>query len=260
MKLIACLCWYNESPSWLSACVASLARIGVDHVVAVDGAYSTFPDGRPRSNFAEAQAILMAADAVGIGCTLVQPQTLWYGGEPEKRTAMFRAASSLGTIGEDWLFCIDADEAITKGTERVKEQLAGTDAIVAYGIIEQWWDDVQVDETRAEIARHFPHPTVFGEKQTRFFRIIENLRCDTTHYTYVGEWDGESYTLRGDSAGKELGYKQAEIFTPDTRVVLEHRDPLRDKTRKLDKAAYYEKRDRMGLEDWQRVAASRASA
>ena len=37
MNLHAILCWWDESPTWLAATVASLATIGVDHVIAVDG-------------------------------------------------------------------------------------------------------------------------------------------------------------------------------------------------------------------------------
>jgi len=242
------LCWYNEPPSWLAATVSSLARIGVDHVVAMDGAYLLFPDGRPRSNLAEAQAILMAADAVGIGATVYQPETLWYGGEPEKRTELFKIASAHGTPGEDWLFVIDADEVITKDCPTIKDELAGTDALVAHGRIEQWWDDHQANPDTARIARMMPHPTVFGHLQSRFFRIIENMRCDTTHFTYVGEWEGVSWTLRGDKAGRVLGYTQADAFTPDRLVNIEHRDPLRDLTRATLKKDYYEKRDEMGIE------------
>src|SRR6266498_1360247 len=57
LKIIAILSWFDESPSWLSACVASLARAGCSHLVAVDGAYRLYPDGRPHSGIAQQDAI-----------------------------------------------------------------------------------------------------------------------------------------------------------------------------------------------------------
>lgn len=247
MKLVGVLCWYNESPSWLAACVASLGKIGVDHVVALDGAYALFPEGRAKSNLLEVEAIYMGADAAGIGVTVEQPATVWYGNEPEKRSRLFQLATSMCTT-DDWLVAIDADEIITHGTPRIKDELEASSALAVNGWIEQWWDDVQGEAKRAEVARMFPHPAIFGHLQTRFFRALPSLRCDTTHFTYVAEHEGVSYSLRLDKAGRDMGYKDAPVLTPDSRVVFEHRDPLRDAARKLAKSEYYAKRNELGVE------------
>lgn len=248
MKLVALLSWYNESPHWLSTCVASLSKIGVDHVVALDGAYALFPNGRARSDLAEVEAIHMAADAISIGCTIEQPRTVWYGNEQEKRTRLFELGASLCTPGEDWFFVLDADEVVNTGSERVRDQLEATTAHAAQANLEQWWGDVQADSKKAEIARMFEHPSIFGHLQTRFFRVLHNMRCDTTHYTYVGEWEGVEYALRSDKAGERLGYTKPETISVSDRVSVLHRDPMRDASRKKLKHEYYERRDAAGIE------------
>lgn len=248
MKLIGLLCWYNESPTWLAATVSSLSKIGVDHLIAVDGAYALFPNRRPRSPITEVEAIVTAADAIGIGLTLDRPKDVWVNGESDKRSYLFSLAETIGTPGEDWTFVIDADEVVSEGTPRVKEELEATDCHSAYGRLEQWWPDVMEETKKAEIARMFPHPTIIGENQTRYFRILKHMRVDTTHFTYVGDWNGVSYSLRGDKSGERLGYTSCKILDPMRVTRIEHRDPMRDATRKLDKKAYYEDRDRTGIE------------
>jgi hypothetical protein len=44
VNLIGILCWFDERPAALAGVVAGLAKAGVSHVVAVDGAYSLFPN------------------------------------------------------------------------------------------------------------------------------------------------------------------------------------------------------------------------
>lgn len=248
MKLIALLPWYNESATWLAATITSLTRIGVDELVVVDGAYYLFPDARARSSIAEAQAVMLAADAANIGLTLVRPRDVWYGNEREKREFLFKVATAIGTPHEDWVFCIDADEVITEGTPTIKQELASTTCDVAVGYLYQWWDDTQADTKKAHIARQFPHPSAFGNTQTRFFRILDNMRLDTTHYTYIGDKDGVSYSLRGDIAGQQFGYPTASILTPDSRIEIEHRDPIRDMWRREAKLDYYNIRDLAKIE------------
>jgi len=71
VKLVALLTWYDE-PSWcLTELVASLAAAGIDHLVAVDGAYMLYPLARPQSPGEQAQAILAAAQGASVGVSLM---------------------------------------------------------------------------------------------------------------------------------------------------------------------------------------------
>jgi hypothetical protein len=254
MRLFALLNWYDESPTWLATTITSLTNIGVDHVIAVDGAYYLYPHARARSGAEQAEAVHFACDSVGIGLTMERPQDGWLRSEAEKRTHLFRLAMAIGTTGEDWLFAIDADEVVTDRAN-IKPELeaaGGVDVFKAH-----IWETMDpyaepgiknVHQKTAEMYQKLDLDHRFGYLQTRFFRLMSNMRCDTTHYTYIGERDGVAYSLRGDKQGREMGYQDAVIGTPETIVDIEHRDPLRTKRRVGAKKEYYQIRDAAGIE------------
>lgn len=254
MKLIALLCWWDEPESWLAATVASLARIGVDHLIAVDGGYYLYPDSTARSGIEQAVTIMNVCDALDIGLTLDRPKTRWIGGEVEKRTYMFQLAAAIGTIGEDWLFIIDADEVITAADDGLKAELAACEHDSVIGFPWQRRDPFGIRETDAltekawEISRNHPQPRWFQETQVRFVRLLENMRMERTHYTIVGERDGVEYCMRADEAGKKMGFTPSALHWPDCEVHIEHREPWRDAQRQLEKRDYYRDRDELGIE------------
>jgi hypothetical protein len=110
VRLIALVSWFDEQPAWLAELVASLARCGVDHVVAVDGAYALYPQARGSSGSEQAHVVASSAAGAGIGCTVHVPRDRWLGNETEKRSFMFRLGHALATPGDDWLVVADADE------------------------------------------------------------------------------------------------------------------------------------------------------
>ena len=59
MIVTAALCWYNEPPDELAACVRATATVA-DRIVAVDGAYRRYPGAKPMSSPAQVKAIQMA--------------------------------------------------------------------------------------------------------------------------------------------------------------------------------------------------------
>jgi hypothetical protein len=106
------LAWYDEDPAMLAELTASMARAGVDHVVAVDGAYSLFPHAKGGSPSEQAVTVLQTARGAQMGVTVHVPPHPWVGNECEKRSFMFDAAHLLAEPGEDWLWVLDADEVI----------------------------------------------------------------------------------------------------------------------------------------------------
>lgn len=258
MKLFAALIWYEESPTWLAACVSSLATIGVDHLVAVDGAYLHFPHGEPRSGVEQGEAISLAAHQVGIGTTIVRPQEVCWT-EPEKRAASFRHVQALATPMRDWFIVIDADEVIKEGTPGVKHELAALpdDTHAAQGRLFQALDPfaepgtANVNRKTSEIYQKFDLPNHIRSLQSRFFRVLYQLDCGATHWAYKGvDADGRGVNLRPDLASKwdTEGLTKTEVAALTSAPTIEHRDPWRTQHRRANKKAYYELRDELGLE------------
>lgn len=248
MRLIALLCWWDERPSWLAATIGSLARIGVDHVVAVDGAYAGFAEGTARSGFEQAEQIALTCDSLNIGLTLHRPKDLWMLGEPEKRTHLFQLAACEAEVGTDWLFAIDADEVVTRGTPRIKQELAAADYHVASAYL--WQRDDNDVPGVARVARQVDVPNSHGTMQTRFFRAMDDMRAEITHYLYCGTLYDTRYLLRchGDAVGATLPYAHALPHMPECIVEIEHRDQWRDMHRASIKRDYYRYRNETGIE------------
>jgi len=141
MRIIALLSWYEESPGFLAELVESVARAGIDHVVAVDGAYAAFPDAEGSSDGDQAQAIISSAERFGMGVTVHRPARPWAGNEIEKRTFLFAAGHLVAEPG-DWLWVCDGDEVITQA-DGVSEALAATGLEVASPIL---WEGVTSGE------------------------------------------------------------------------------------------------------------------
>lgn len=217
MSIIACLCWYEESPAWLVECVASAARL-CDHIIAVDGPYATFPGAlkKPFSDTAQADAILRTAAGFGMGCTIHASRQIWWGqqngGEVEKRDFMFRLGEQF-TTPEDWYFRIDADEVLTQVPEDTKQKLANTKHDVAEVMM---WHRLSPYTDSED-----------GESPFRcLFRALPGLRIQQAHYMVTAPPDR---VLNGPN--QEI----AEILWD---VRLEHRSHQRTSTRQRAKQSY----------------------
>jgi hypothetical protein len=92
----------------------------------------------------------------------------------------------------------------------------------------------------------------FGQLQSRLFRVMRNMRSDTTHFNYLGDDAvGVTHNLRpdiGKSNFPDLADGGVHRFLDGPRVTLEHRDPWRTMYRRRQKAEYYQLRDDLGLE------------
>lgn len=258
MKLFGVLIWYEESPTWLAATAASLANVGVDHIVAVDGAYIHFPEAEPRSGVEQGEAISLTAHQLGMGTTIVRPQAVCWT-EPEKRAVSFRHVEALADVYHDWMIVIDADEVIREGDQSVKKELHDLpedthcaaarlfEAVDPYAPV----GTKNVSEKTEEIYQKFELPNHFGQQQSRFFRVMRDMGCAPTHYSYTGvDSNGVRWNLRPDVSNKwnTDGFPDTEVAMLSRPPVIEHRDAHRTRFRKNRKSEYYALRDELGLE------------
>lgn len=225
MRLIAILSWYDE-PSWcLTELVASLAAAGVDHVVAVDGAYMLYPGGRGQSPGEQAQTIVAGCEGAGMGVTVHCPQDVWFGNEIEKRSFTFAAGHLIADPGVDWLWVVDADE-------RIQETLGLRDALEqsTFAVASLMIDEVN-DGTREGA---FPLRKFFRAQPT-------GIHLENNHFTYV----------TGDGQLLFEGYcvPKPELVECDHFgfVRIDHRGG-RTKLRSHQAQIYYDRRKERGAE------------
>lgn len=234
MKIVGLISWYDERPSWLAATVASLKGF-VDHVVAVDGAYMLYPGGRANSPIDQAEAVRLACDSIGAGCTIHVPQTVWFENETEKRSMMFRLAEAV-TDADDWYFPIDADEVCTHIAPIARELLEETDLDAAD--INLWSRSEIPDRDDAhERAKMFRWESESRAPHRQIFRAVRGLHVAGTHYHYLTP-DGQQ--LWGDRPVEGLDLTQ--------HISVEHRNGQRSMARDQDRMLYYQRRDRNKVE------------
>jgi hypothetical protein len=110
-RVTALLSFYDEPVEMLAAHVASLAGV-VDHIVAVDGAYMLYPDGKPASDPLQMRVIQEVARGLRIGITTHTPSSVWVGNEVAKRNHLLRLAEPVTREG-GWYLVLDADCIVT---------------------------------------------------------------------------------------------------------------------------------------------------
>lgn len=261
MNLHAILSYYDESPTWLASTIASLSRIGVDHVLALDGKFPHFDIGAPAcSPVEQAEAILHTAAAAGMAVTLHRPTVLGMRTETQKRELAFQVLGLLATPFTDWVLVIDADEIVEAGTPKVREELAALDAGThtaacrIASVTDPHADpaaDNSVNSKTEEIHQKLlVHPR-FASMQSRFWRVLTDMRVGPTHFDYTGvDEHGERVYLRKD-IGSMKDFRNGLRCTPVERVdgcELLHRKNHRIAVRQQTKRAYYDLRDEIGLE------------
>jgi len=236
MRLIGLLSWYAERPSWLAACIASYRVAGIDHLVALDGAYALFPGGTARSAGVEADALVEICNAHDIGLTLVRPATTWAGNEVEKRTSLFRHADAIAVAHEDWYVVIDADELVTRALDGWRDRLAETELDCAELLL--WEREDRDTEPRAQVDRVLRVEPRSRAPIRKLFRAIPGIRCVGNHYTWVTPDGRQLWGSRVRVPGLDL--------TDELHV--EHRTQYRGLLRRDASHAYYRLRDAAGIE------------
>jgi hypothetical protein len=235
-KVCAILCFFDESPLWLAACVASLAG-DVDHLVAVDGAYSLFPNATGGSPVGQHHAIAEAAAASRIPLTLHVPAEPWAGNEVEKRNASLAIARTVAAVDRTWwLLVVDADMVVARSTG-VRAALAGTDRdVAAYGLVTRL--DPHASRATAQAAHDSLWHKATVERPRLLYRADPSLRYEGAHDVVRTD----SGYLRG------RGAVLAPAADVSDALLLEHRTEERDLERRRDAAAYYRRRDELGVE------------
>lgn len=239
MKLIGLLSWYDENPAWLSSSIISFAQAGMDHLVAVDGAYALLPGGKAASGFEQHEAILETCRTLGIGLTLHVPDQPWEGNEVEKRTFLFRLGQRFARARKDWFVVIDADEVVVKAPNDLKALLKNAEDYDAATVtfIERRPKTKKAEELAAKFK---------WEEESRFpiriiFRTIPGIKCEGNHYTYVTP-DGR--TLWGNETVKGI----APALDLKGLFVVDHRTNFRSLSRADRQKDYYKTRDKYGIE------------
>lgn len=226
MQLIALLAWYDEEPKHLATCVASLAKAGVGHLVAVDGAYALYPDGEPLSDGRQQLAIQYMCAEIGIGLTLHTPRAVWEGNEVEKRQCLFDLALTVADEG-DWFLVIDADEVIAEAPLDLFETLGTTPHQVA---------QITHRELAAVVAND---PT--WEPDTPLLRLYraQPIKVDGNHYTHRNP--------AGEVICGHVDQMQVE-WADATELRIDHRRGLRAPERQHTQGTYYDNMNRSAQE------------
>lgn len=233
MRIFGCLIWFDEDPRWLAATVASFAKIA-DHVIAVDGAFFAYPEGRAASGGEQGEAIQAAARVAGIGCTLHVPETVWMGNEPQKRSCYARLVNALATPYEDWMLVLDGDEEISSVSPLARKDLEATDANAA--MIGFW----TTDELRSW----------FGPTR-RLYRVLPELEYGPTHYSLNGRAENGNYVWL-DGRGPLYGEPLEDAVDLTSQIRVEHKHHLRPASRAAKAVVFNEMRPE--LEPWVEVS------
>jgi hypothetical protein len=216
MKLVALLSWYDEDPAWLARCVKSLDLVGVDHLVALDGAYELF-DGPRYSPVQQVDTVLLNAPR-----SVDMHRWTGEGNEVEKRNRLWELAEQTEA---DWYMVIDSDEHVIRAPEDLKDRLtASTFDVGAVELFEPG----------------HPLGTIVYPTFPMFFRAIPGIRCDGDHFTYR--------TPDGRSLWGDVTKVQCEPRTL-TGVQVMHWSELRPPERRQRAKDYYKARDAAGIED-----------
>jgi hypothetical protein len=247
-RVIGLVSWWDESPVWLAATVSSLSRF-CDHVIAVDGRYALYPDARVQSGIDQVDAVIEAARASGMGCTVhTAPAT--FDDEMKKRTLMFQIGALYALTHHDCFFVLDGDEVVVESPEKrdvlsALEHATDTGAsVVTTTLFER--TDPHANAQRTDLGMKLPLEWRYECGTPRFWRAHANMRVVGYHYNYLAEDEnGETLELWGQDG---VVVNRPPWDSLNGRVVIENRNRLRNKQRDADRAAYYKDRDATGLE------------
>jgi hypothetical protein len=240
VKIVGVLSWYDESPGWLATAVTGFARV-CDEIVAVDGSYALLPGARPCSIPDQAEAILGAAEAAGVACTLHRPNDLFYGNEVQKRNLTVRLAGAGCAIG-DWLMVFDADCHMFKcNPSRVRGELEKTECLIAsYTVLD--YDDYLSDQDLADLVKKDDFQTEWTIRTRDIYRYHPTLMYGPQHWMVSREIDGERKWLRHSSPDV------LDCHDLDASLVCYHRSKDRAWIRREAQRQYYATRDLHGVE------------
>lgn len=235
MRLYGLLCFYDEPPDQLVACVRGLERAGVDHLIAVDGAYALYPEGANTSHPNQHAALDLACLHYDIGLTLHVPEKVWEGNEVQKRSFMFALAWACAREN-DWFFVMDADQEVKDVPSDFKQRLMNTPTEVAET---NFLDTVALRANQKDWPPNFTVRNLFK---------AQPIRLVTNHITYVTE-DGR--LLWGGPTTYTAAPGISDVLEPAldlTDLLVIHRPDKRPDERQRRKLQYYNDRDEERIE------------
>lgn len=263
-RIIGILSWWDESPTWLAATVASMARV-CDHIIAVDGRYALYEDSRNRSGLEQHEAIVETARGAGVGLTLHSSNRPWRD-EMAKRTHCFQLASSEARPFHDWLFILDGDEVLADAPSYLRTMLGelADEGINVVAADLHEIEDPHANEQKSVISRRQERESEHHTPSPRFWRALHDMRVDGQHYHYTGiDETGERVVLWGQQVMAAEGAPEDhmvwnvlaerwEHITPwhdlSPVVRIENRCLLRDRYRWRKREEYYQLRNDLGIE------------
>lgn len=222
--------FYDEAPDVLSDCIAALAeRGGIDHLVAVDGRYATYPGDTACSPVDQHAAVMVACRRHNLPLTFHVPAEPWAGGEVEKRTALFAHGLSVAREG-DWFWVQDADQFV-RTADGLRERLAATDCdVAALTLHDKVIEGIPLEQRAPGMEEDFVLRCLFR---------AQRITVEVNHYTYIGE------------GGRVLWCGAKEQMVPALEmpdVIVDHCPDRRSFERRQSKHQYYTHRDDTGLE------------
>lgn len=230
-SICALMAFYDDPPDAIERAIRSVEGLAT-HLVAVDGAYASFPGGEAHSHAELPERIREAAFAIGIDLLLYMPEDVWVGGEPEKRDRMFRMGDATGA---DWFTVLDSDFRFTypEGQNAVFEVLDGA---LGFEVGEVELIDYLTNAETNERER-------IVSKLPLFYRAAgyAPIRVGPTHYHTRREGSGTH--LWGCANTPRVPW-----FDMTGVVSVEHEWWHRDDNRQIRKWTYYFQRDQAELE------------
>lgn len=226
MKLICLLSWYDEDPDALEATVRDARACGVTHLFALDGAYAAYPNGTAESPSEQGDRILTVAQELGMQVEVAASETVWHGGEVEKRDTLFKwAAEEFQPTTDDWFLVLDADERVDRAVD-LKPLLHSSDGDV--------WDTLVLEQDE------LTYGVIRNRWNRRAFRCLPGLHVHPrSHWHYL---DGDGRIL--------WGYNQIKAVH-HLPIVLRNNSTSRGAERVHSRDAYYAERNTKKLENYE---------
>lgn len=227
----ALMAFYDDPPDAIERAIRSVEGLAT-HLVAVDGAYASFPLGGAYSPLETRQRLQKTAIDVGLELLVYSPVDVWMGGEPEKRDRMFAFAHATSA---DWYTVLDTDFVFEypEGIAAAFESLEGAQG---YEIGEVALVDYLTNPETNERER-------VDSKLPLFYRGAgcAPIRIGPTHYHTRRE--GSETHLWGCANTPRVPW-----FDMTSVVSVQHEWWHRDDNRQIRKWTYYFQRDQAGLE------------
>lgn len=212
MIVTGALCWWNERPEDLDACIRGLGNVA-DRVVALDGAYRRYPGATAHSGDDQLAAIREAAAAVNLECRIDQPDDLW-AGQVAKRSHLL----GLATEGSDWIVTVDADHIVHADREQIRHFLGQTNA----DVIEVPHSTPFNPDRRTYDAAVGEWHILQAQSETlipHIWRRMEGMHVESRHWWIAARREGQKVWLwAGDGQYPEV---QHQVYRHDYWV--EHR-------------------------------------